>query len=371
MLAPGRGERLLRSGDVLTANLPVVTTSLDRMAGSAGKRIARVIAVVVVLILGIGAIVAYEFRTEIRDHFTAVGFEPTQRVEGIQEAIALTTSGDRVFLASRPTIGDREQFSTWCADVDHSEEGHVLGCFAENRIRLFDVTDERLSGVVEVTAAHELLHATYSRLSASEREHLSEELNEAYESLIADDPTLEERMSVYAQLPATAFANELHSVLGTEVRNLPDALEAHYEQWFTNRAKIVDWYDSYHSVFTELTERANALSAELEALRTDIEQRSADYDAAVRQFNADAAEFKARNERFEFDGQPELFNQLRAELLARQDALGQTLSGLQADTDRFNELREQLIELNDVSIQLNDVLDSTLPTPTEEPTPSG
>ncbi|MFC5338261.1 hypothetical protein [Leucobacter denitrificans] len=341
------------------------------MARSTGKRIARAIAIAVVLILGIGAVVAYEFRTEIRDHFTAVGFQPTSRVEGIQTSIALTASGDRIFLASRPTIGDREQFSTWCADVDHSEEGHVLGCFAQNRIRLFDVTDERLSGVVEVTAAHELLHATYSRLSASEREQLSDELNDAYEALIADDPMLEERMSVYEQLSTTAFANELHSVLGTEVRDLPKALETHYDQWFTDRARIVDWYDSYHSVFTQLTEQANALSAELESLRTDIEQRSAEYDAAVRQFNADAAEFKARNERFEFDGQPELFNQLRSELLARQDALSQTLAGLQADTDRFNELREQLIELNDVSIQLNDVLDSTLPTPTEEPAPSG
>lgn len=342
-------------------------TSLERMAGRTNRRIGQIIAIVVVLILGAAAVVAYEYRGDIRDHFTAAGYDPSERIQEISDVTEFTPTGERVFLASRPTITDRERFSRWCADVDHSEEGHVLGCFASNRIHLFNVTDERLDGIVEVTAAHELLHATYSRLTNKERADLTETLNSAYTELIETDHSLKERMSVYEQLSPASFANELHSVLGTEVRDLPAALEDHYAQWFEDRGQILDWYDSYHSVFTKLSDEADRLSAELEALRADVEQRSSDYDAAVRQFNEDAANFKARNERYEFDGQAELFNQTRDELLSRQESLGVTLAQLQADTDRFNALRDELIALNDVSVELNDVLDSNLTAPTEEP----
>ena len=35
----------------------------------------------------------------------------------------------------------------------------VLGCYANREISIFNVTDQRLDGIREVTAAHEMLHA--------------------------------------------------------------------------------------------------------------------------------------------------------------------------------------------------------------------
>lgn len=337
------------------------------MAGTVARRVGKIIALLVALVVAIGAAVAYIHREDINDYFLASSFEPSPRVAEIQRELAFTPAGDRVFLASQPTLSDREKFAVWCAKVDHSEGGHVLGCYAERRIHLFDVTDERLDGIVEVTAAHELLHATFARMKPSERDELSKRLVEVYEELSQDSPELAERMSVYEQLSDASFANELHSVLGTEVSDLPDWLEEHYAQWFNDRAMIVEWYNSYHSVFTELTTEAERLGAELDSLRADIESRSAAYDEAVRQFNDDAADFRERNENYEFSGNRELFEQIRDSLLTRQHELETTLKGIQDDTDHFNELREQLIALNDISVELNEVLDSNLPTPTTEP----
>ena len=96
----------------------------------------------------------------------------------------------------------------------------MLGCFADRRIRLFEVTDERLTGVVETTAAHELLHASWVRLSRDERASLSETLIAEYEERAKVDEDFKQRMSVYESLSRSAFANELHSVFGTEVGEL-------------------------------------------------------------------------------------------------------------------------------------------------------
>lgn len=328
------------------------------MAVSTGKRIGQWIAVVLVIAVLAGGAVAYLNRTEIRDYFVASTFQPSNRISEVQQEIALTPRGDRVFLASEPTIGGREEFSKWCEKVEHTEQGHVLGCFADRRIRLFEVTDTRLEGVVQVTAAHELLHAAWARMGDDERNRVTEMLTAEYDSRAAADPAFKERMSVYENLSKSAFANELHSVFGTEVAELPEELETHYKEWLTDRAQIVRWYDAYHSVFTELSDEAAKLTTELEALRTDIEARSTAYDNDVKKFNSDAAEFKARNELYEFSGKQELFESIRQGLLTRQQSLESTLEGIQADTDRFNTMRERLVELNEISTELNDVLNS-------------
>ncbi len=361
--SPGASRIRYPLETLLSGGFPASLATIARMAGTVGKRVAQGVAVALVVAVAAGGLIAYTYRGEIRDHFLASSFEPTQRVNQIRDEIELSATGDRVFLASQPTIGGRDEFNRWCAGVDHTEEGHVLGCFAERRIRLFEVTDQRLTGVVETTAAHELLHAAWSRMSQEERAELTDTLVAEYDARAATDAEFSQRMSVYESLSRSAFANELHSVFGTEVRELSPELEQHYAKWFEDRSVIVDWYDGYHGVFVELKAEAERLSAELEELRSDIEDRSATYDVAVQQFNADAAEFRERNERYEFSGNKQLFDTLRGELLARQEGLDAVRQEIQADTDRFNALREELVKLNDVSVELNDVLDSTFTPP--------
>ena len=336
-----------------------------------GKRgrsaLKRGIGLLCVLLVAAAAVFAFSHRQEIRDHFAAAGFDPDPRVVEVMGELALTSSGERVFLATQPTIDGSQNFNEQCSEVDHSEHGHVLGCYTGERIHLFDVTDDRVQGIVEVTAAHELLHATYARLGEGDRAMLAPRLRTAYEELAEQDPRLRERMEVYEHLSEAAFANELHSVLGTEVRELPDWLEEHYAQWFEDRGALVDIFETYHSVFVDLQQQAESLETEMTALRGDIEARKAAYDDEVRRFNEDAAEFGARNERYEFSDAPEEFDRIRDELAQRRDALEQTLATLQADIDYYNGLGAQLKQLGELSSELDQQLNSDLAPVTTRP----
>lgn len=346
------------------APIPTSVVSMGKRGRSALK---RGVALLCVLLVAAIAVFAFSHRQEIRDHFAAMGFEPHPRVVEVMGELDLTASGERVFLATKPTIDGSQHFNEQCAEVDHSEQGHVLGCFTGERIHLFDVTDDRVQGVVEVTAAHELLHATYSRLGEGDRAALAPRLRAVYEELSAQDPALRERMQVYEHLSDAAFANELHSVLGTEVRGLPDWLEEHYAQWFADRGSLVDIFERYHAVFVDLQQQADTLQAEMSTLRTDIEARKTAYDEDVRRFNEDAAEFSARNERYEFSSNPGEFDRIRGELADRRDALEQTLTQLQADIDYYNGLGAQLKQLGELSSELDQQLNSDLAPVTTRP----
>ncbi|WP_125099244.1 hypothetical protein [Leucobacter chromiireducens] len=337
------------------------------MAKAQRSRLWRGLCVTVVVLLALCLVVAVMFRQQLKDHFAAVSFDPDPSVERVLHELDLTKRGARVFLATHPTIDGSQHFNTQCAGVDHSEQGHVLGCYTHDQIHLFDVTDDRLSGVVEVTAAHELLHATFARLGDGDRAALSAKLRQEYDSRVESDPELKERMSVYEHLPEAAFVNELHSVLGTEVRELPFWLEEHYAQWFVDRADIIDAFAKYHAVFVDLQRQADELRAEMTELREDVERRKKEYVLAVEQFNADAAEFSARNERYEFSDDPFGFDQLRGELEWRRGELERTRVGIQADIDRYNALRDQLTALSEVSSELDELLNSDLAPVTTRP----
>lgn len=336
------------------------------MSGKVGRAIGRVVTTLLVLAILAAAGFAYLNRQNISDFFAAQSFEPSSEIVELSDRLMLTETGHRIFFASHPTLDPSQNFNEQCADVDHSDDGHVLGCFTRDRIHLFQVTDERLTGIVEVTAAHELLHATWARLGEGERSELVNSLTALYEELSVGDPALAERMAVYSSLSRESFANELHSVLGTEVRELPEWLEAHYAQWFTDRAVILDYFDAYHAIFGEIQARANDLQAQLTALRESVEQRSAAYDAAVTRWNADVEDFNRRNAAFEFSDDVAEGWRVRGLLEARSAELTLEREAIQADIDRYEALRQELEALNATNAELNQRLDSNL-----APSPSG
>ncbi len=338
------------------------------MGVSAKKVTVRVLTVVLLTAFAAAGAIAFMHRQQINDQIAASQFEASASIVALTENLNVTEAGHRIFWASEPTLDASQNFNVQCSQVDHSEEGHILGCFTGGSIHLFEVTDERLNGIIEVTAAHELLHATFARLSQDERSSLTRKLNKLYLELIPNDPQLEQRMSVYSSLSKTAFANELHSVLGTEVRELPEWLDEHYATWFEDRQSIIDFFDSYHAVFEQLTQRANELEAEMTALRADVEQRSASYDSAVAQFNAEWDNFVARNEAFEFSTNPDEFYRLRDDFYARRDSLGEQMRSLNADIERYEAMRAELLELSELNHELEQQLDSDLAPPAPAPT---
>jgi hypothetical protein len=128
-----------------------------------------------------------------------------------------------------------------------------LGFTAINKVLyLYSVNDPVLTGVEQVTAAHELLHIGYSRLSSSELKYVNGLVLSTYNNLAPTYPLLNSEYQSYLKGEgAGAVANEMHSVLGTEIGNLPQPLEDYYKKYFTNRQAIVNYANNYEKVFTQ------------------------------------------------------------------------------------------------------------------------
>ena len=170
------------------------------------------------------SLLVYSNRQLVSDTISASQYQASPEMQSIIDRISLTSAGDRIFRASHPTLNASESFNENCSGVEHSESDLIIGCYTGDKIHLFEITDERLDGIVEVTSAHELLHAQFDRLSAQDKAQLAAQLRQEFEVQAERDPALRERMKVYEHLSPESFANELHSVLGTEVSDLSPEL---------------------------------------------------------------------------------------------------------------------------------------------------
>ncbi len=271
-------------------------------------------------------------------------------VAAIAAATGMSEEGELVYRASTPAIEDDDDFNQHCS----IEGGAVLGCYFEGNVYVYAVTDERLAGTVEVTAAHEMLHAAYERLSPDERERVDALVDEAIAAIPDDDPVFDD-LELYA--PAQ-HADEWHSRLGTEFADLPPALEEHFARYFDDRAKVVELNEQATALFNQLRAQIEALVAEIDALDPVLDARIAAYEAAIADYNADVDSFNARADSGAF-GSLQQFNQERAVLISRGSALDAEGAALDAEINRYNGLVEQLTALDADYADLYSALDSS------------
>lgn len=221
----------------------------------------------------------------------------------------MTDRGRRAFLASNPTIEDPATFATTCgvdrpADVSGATRVHTAGCYVAGRIHLLAPDRAEAHDLLYVVAAHELLHAVYATMAPTERARVDAEL----EAARAGNVRLEERLKAYESGPT--LVNEVHSILGSEFDGLSPTLEAHYAQFFANRAAVLaarqrtlgvleDRMDALRAEMDDLRARMDALDAAPSGVRTfnqvrvynDLVDR---YNAAVAALNTLVDEYNAR-----------------------------------------------------------------------------
>lgn len=313
------------------------------------------ISTVAVLGVGVAAATWTDTRSQwIRDQWT-VWTEPSpDDIVAIADATGMSDEGRFVYLASTPEVEGGEDFTRHCA----IETGIVLGCYVRDEIFLFEVVDTRLAGTIEVTAAHEMLHAAYDRLSPEERERVDALVAAAVDALPADDRVFEE-IALYesGQLP-----DEWHSRLGTEFADLPRELETYYARWFDDRSKVVELHEQSRAVLEQLEDEIEARVAELDALDAELEARIAAHREAATALEADIVEFNARADAGDFTSQ-EQFDRERAALVARSDELDAESDAINAQIERFNALADELTALDADYADLYESLDPFAPPP--------
>lgn len=287
-------------------------------------------------------------------------YSPTGEMTALSNKLSFTDKGHFVFYATQPQIDGSSAFNAKCSQQE--QNAAILGCYVGDRIYLYDVTDARLNGIKEVTAAHEMLHAVYQRMSASEETEINK-LVEAEYTKLKDNKDLADRMAFYDRTEPGERDNELHSIIGTEVASVSSELESHYAKYLANRAAIVGYYETYHQAFATLEAQKDNLSTELDLLSKQIDEASADYNVAAKQVQKDIESFNNRADSGGFSSQS-AFNAERATLVGRVNALVKQRDAINDLIARYNNLRDQYNETITQSNELYKSIDSKLaPTP--------
>lgn len=183
----------------------------------------------------------------------------------------MTPYARKIFYVNYASIEDKVDFSKQCPN-NGGEQTIVLGCYHSNQAGIFllSVTDPRLNGVEQVTAAHEMLHGAYDRLSSSQKNKVDAMLLDYYHHGLHDQRVLK-TMELYKKTEPNDVVNEMHSVFGTEIPVLPAGLEQYYKRYFTNRAQIAAYGAQYQAEFTSRQAAIVQDDAQLADLKRQID----------------------------------------------------------------------------------------------------
>lgn len=241
--------------------------------------------ILIIVVSVLVGVCAWFNRILISDALASFFSKITPETSKVAEDVGFTNYGRLVFSATNANLENRDNFNERCKS--HDQDISVLGCYTNGHIYIYDIKNDDLKGIVESTAAHELLHAIWDRLDASEKNRLSKYLLDVYN----DDKYHEMLAEGLENYNEAERIDELHSRIGTEIAELPEELEKHYARYFTNQDLVVDFYNSYIEPFKELAEEIEKLSAELEKLDTEIEARTKTYYENAHNLAAQIEEF--------------------------------------------------------------------------------
>lgn len=308
------------------------------------------------LVMAILALILITQYSLIKDYALAMTFQPTAEVTDITSTLSLTSAGERTFNASQPEIGTSSDFNSKCRS--NEADSPILGCYTNQRIYLFSINNKKLDGIEDVTAAHELLHAVYERMSDAQKSDINVELERVYE--VVKNKDLEERMDYYAKHEPGERENELHSIIGTEVEDVGPVLQEHYEKYFTDRQSIVERFKRVDSVFQDVQNRSSQLVKQLDDLADSIAVRKAEYERQNSQVEVDIQNYKNRT----YSSQSEADNDYYA-IQSAVNQLQNSASSINQEIARYEELYNQLTAVSSEAEALNRSIDSSLsPLPT-------
>lgn len=316
--------------------------------------------IVLVIIIGVVGVLLLN-RQLIIDQVKAAQYQPTQAAKQLRSDLSLTALGEQYYDASQTKIEPKDQFNQDCVQQKETNNP-ILGCYTSQLIFIYDVTNKQLNGIKKTTAAHELLHAAYTRMGDSERTEVDKEVKATYARV--KTPDLEKRMQYYQKSEPGQELNELHSILGTEFGDVGSKLEAHYAMYFKSRAKIVAYYEQYSGVFSSVQNQLKGLQSEINSDTASINQRINSYNSAVAQLNKDTDSFNQRSQNGGFATQAE-FDSERSALEARRSQLDSEKTDIKSTIDAVEQVRTSYNQLVVQYNELNRSINSSLsPVPT-------
>lgn len=287
------------------------------------------------LFFGLLFLLAYNKQQSLIDWYKLRGYTPPVRVSQMAATDGMTAYGQRLFYVNKPEfVSTRKAFATKCP-VD-MEKTIVLGCYlpSDRGIYLYDVTDARLHGVVETTAAHEMLHAGYDRLSRRERQHI-ESLLLTFARTKLQDKRIKDTLAAYQRAHAD-MGNEMHSIFATEVATLTPELETYYQRYFTDRRKVIAEMTRYQNEFTTRETKVAEYDVQLKQLKTEVEASNTSLEAQLSQLDGMQNQMNA----YESAGNYRSYNAMVSSYNYAVDRYNADLENARGLVDRYNQMVE-------------------------------
>lgn len=269
----------------------------------------------------------------IRENVQLSKYEASPEIAKLAVDTKMSETGRKIFYLNTPTIEEKKSGLNLCKKEGAKEKTVILGCYVSNRgIFIQRVNDKRLAGIMQVTAAHEMLHSAYHRLSADERTRVDRELLQVFEKI--DNERLKKLIAIYRKQDPKVVPNELHSILGTEVSNLSPFLEEYYQRYFSDRSVVVNYAQKYESTFSNLLQQAEKIDRQMTAMKPELnrlEESTKQQSRSIEQQRAELNRLQASRRTGEYNSRVAGFNQ-------QVDNYNQQVNRLKQQVAAYNKL---------------------------------
>ena len=311
------------------------------------KAVAGVVTLIVLALLGFGL-----FNLQaIEDWLRLRNYAPPVAITVIAKADTMTDDAKHIFYVTHPDlINEANAFRQTCPSF---EQTIVLGCYRSgfsSAIYIYNVQDARLNGVVEVTAAHEMLHAAYDRLDQDDKSRINGLLNDFYSDDLRDKRVLE-TIDTYKQTEPDELLNEMHSIFATEVGGLTPELESYYQRYFSNRSVVVAFASKYADEFTSRIAEIKDFEQRLVDLKQKIDNKETTLGSQLEQMEAD----RRRLDGLRASGQVDEYNAAVPAFNAAVNGYNDGVVELRADIAEYNRL---VAAHNALAAELSSLYDS-------------
>jgi hypothetical protein len=329
------------------------------------KTFNKVVSAAVLLVILAVPVVVISHAQALEDWWSLRGYAPPASVEKLASEDTMTNKARHMFYATHPQlISDKAQLRSACP---LSEQTIVLGCYYQvagsfrDGIAVFDVSDERLAGVEQVTAAHEMLHSAYDRLSSNDKNYIDGLLTNYYNNDLHDQRIID-TINAYKKSEPNDVVNEMHSVFGTEVTNLPAPLEDYYKKYFTNRQAVTNFSNQYESVFSQNKSQLDSLKAQIERLKTELTSDKATIESEENALNTESR----RMQSLLSGGKTDQYNAAVNGYNVRVQGVRSLIAAYNAKVGQVNSLVEQYNSVAYTQESLYNSIDTRLQTQTAQ-----
>lgn len=310
------------------------------------------------LVILLAPVVFWINHRAIFDWYQLRNYIPSSSVSSLATSGGFNPSAKKIFYVNHPRLFDEiKQFRASCPST---EQTIILGCYHSNQagIYIYNVKDARLSGIKEVTAAHEMLHAAYDRLSSKEKTKINSMLIDYYQNGLSDQ-RIKDTINEYKKSEPNDLVNEMHSIFGTEVVSLPSALENYYKQYFTNRSLVVGFSQNYEAEFSSRSAKTRVLEDQLNSLKVKIDSEEANLRANAAQIELRRTELdnlKKSNQVDAYNAQVGAFNSL-------VESYNASVNVYKYDVTSYNRLLENYNTIAGELSNLFDAIDTRVEAP--------